>query len=54
MTKYEYEAWESDGAFLFKQCAYVAYVKGTCGDDPCAHGATPEEAIENLREMLED
>lgn len=50
----QYEAWESDGAFLFPQFAYVAYEKGCSGDDTCAHGATPEEAIENLREILED
>jgi hypothetical protein len=54
MSKYQYEAFESDGAFLFPQCAYVAYVKGSCGDDICRYGATPDEAIENLREALED
>lgn len=52
--KNEYEAWESGGGFLIPQMAYVAFVKGSCGDDICAHGATPEEAIENLKEMLED
>ena len=52
--KKEYEAWESGGGFLFPQLAYVAYEKGCDGEDPCAHGATPEEAIANLKELLED
>jgi hypothetical protein len=52
--KKEYEAWESGGGSLLPKLAYVAYEKGCSGDDTCAHGATPEEAIENLREMLED
>jgi hypothetical protein len=47
MTR-EYEVWESGAGSLLPKLAYVAY------DDTCAHGATPEEAIENLREMLED
>ena len=51
---YEYEAFESEGAFLFPKLAYVAYVKGSCGDDICRYGPTPEAAIENLRQALED
>lgn len=39
---------------LFPQFAWVAYEKGSCGDDLHARGATEEEAIENLRELLED
>lgn len=50
----EYEAFISDGASLFPLQAYVAYEKGACGDDVHAYGATPEEAIENLRELIED
>lgn len=51
----EYEARKSDGASNFFQFDYVAFVKGEDSeDDICAHGATPEEAIKNLRELLED
>jgi hypothetical protein len=50
----EYQTSISDGATLFPQQAYVAYEKGACGDDPHAYGATPEEAVANLREMIED
>ena len=50
----QYETFISDGATLFPQLAYVAYEKGACGDDPHAYGATPEEAVANLREILED
>ena len=53
MTR-QYEAWESGAGSLLPKLAYVAYEKGCNGDDTCAHGATPEEAIENLREILED
>lgn len=49
----QYETFISDGATLFPDQAYVAYEKGACGDDIHAYGATPEEAVENLREMLD-
>lgn len=51
--KYE-TTYDNCAAILFPQLAWVAYVKGSCGDDTHARGATPEEAIENLKEMLED
>ena len=50
----EYETFISAGASLFPDEAYIAYEKGACGDDTHAYGATPEEAIENLRELIED
>ena len=49
----EYEVSLSDGATLFPLLAYVAYEKGCCGDDPCGYGATPTEAVTNLRDLLE-
>ena len=51
----EYEtSYDTCAAGLFPQLAWVAYEKGSCGDDLHARGATPEEAIENLKEMLDD
>jgi hypothetical protein len=51
----EYIARPSDGAANRKEFDYVAYVKGQdCGDEVCEYGATPEEAIQNLRDLLED
>jgi predicted RNase H-like HicB family nuclease len=41
------------GASLFPQWAWIAYQEGACGDDACAYGATPEEAVENLKEALD-
>ena len=53
--KREYETnYDTCAAGLFPQFAWVAYEKGSCGDDLHARGATEEEAIENLRELLED
>ena len=49
----EYETFISDGAILFPHQAYVAYEKGACPDDIHAYGATPEEAVANLRELVE-
>jgi hypothetical protein len=49
----EYEVSLSDGATLFPLLAYVAYEKGCCGDDLCGYGATPTEAVANLRDLLE-
>lgn len=40
------------GAFLFPSLAWIAYEEGACGDDLCAFGATPEDAVENLKERL--
>lgn len=55
MTKFEYITRESGGAFLFPQFAYIAFVDGRDGDgDVHAYGATPEEAIDNLRDLVED
>jgi hypothetical protein len=53
MTKYE-TSYDTCAAGLFPQFAWVAYEAGACGDDTHARGATPEEAIENLRELLEE
>jgi hypothetical protein len=41
------------GAGLFPQLAWIAYEEGACGDDTCEYGATPEEAIANLKDVLE-
>lgn len=55
MKKIEYITRESGGAFLFPQLAYIAFVKGKDDEtDLCEYGATPEEAIENLRELVEE
>jgi hypothetical protein len=53
MRKYETH-YDDCAASVFPQLAWVAYEEGACGDDIHARGATPEEAIENLREMLDD
>jgi hypothetical protein len=51
----EYETtYDTCAAGLFPQLAWVACKKGACGDDTHARGATPEEAIENLKEMLDE
>ena len=51
----EYIARQSDGSSGRREFDYVAFVKGQdCGDEVCEYGATPEEAIQNLRELLED
>ena len=51
----EYIARQSDGSSGRKEFDYVAFVKGQdCGDEACEYGATPEEAIKNLRELLGD
>lgn len=42
------------GAGLFPQLAWIAYKEGSCGDDLCEYGATPEGAIENLKMRLEE
>lgn len=50
----EYETnFDSCAASVFPQFAWVAYQKGCSGEDTHARGATPEEAIENLKELLE-
>ncbi len=55
MTSMEYIARASDGAANRSQFDYIAFVKGEdCEDDICEYGATPEEAIKNLRELLGD
>lgn len=45
--------YNTHGAILFPDSKWIAYEEGACGDDPCAYGATPEEAIENLKERLD-
>ena len=41
------------GAGLFPQLAWIAYEEGSCGDDHCEYGPTPEKAIEYLKEALD-
>jgi hypothetical protein len=41
------------GATLFPQLAWIAYREGSCGDDFCQYGPTPEKAIEYLKEALD-
>lgn len=41
------------GAGLFPQLAWIAYKEGSCGDDFCQYGPTPEKAIEYLKEALD-
>ena len=41
------------GAGLFPQLAWIAYREGSCGDDFCQYGPTPEKAIEYLKEALD-
>lgn len=45
--------YDTCAAGLFPQFAWVAYQKGCSGEDLHARGATPEEAIQNLQEMLD-
>lgn len=44
----------SIGATLFPRLAWIAYEKGACGDDVHDYGATPSEAVENLKLKLEE
>ncbi len=41
------------GATLFPQLSWIAYKEGSCGDDFCQYGPTPEKAIEYLKEALD-
>jgi hypothetical protein len=51
----EYEAYRHEYAYLCPPTeAYIAYEKGHDGDDTHAYGATAAEAIENLRDLIED
>lgn len=45
--------YNTHGAILFPLEKWIAYEDGANGDDPCAYGATPEEAIENLKIRLD-
>lgn len=55
MKEIEYITHESHGGFLFPQFAYVAFVKGNDSEtDLCGYGPTPEKAIKELCELLEE
>ena len=53
MDNEKYDVSTHEGSILFPNLKYRAYKAGACGDDPHAYGKTPEEAIENLEELLE-
>lgn len=42
------------GATLFPKLAWIAFEEGGCGEDVHAYGATPDDAIENLKMKLEE
>jgi hypothetical protein len=48
----EYEVWEGDNPLRLSQYRFVAVPKGGCVEDDVGYGATPEEAIDNLREIM--
>lgn len=47
-----YDVWETDNPLHLPDHWYIAVPKGGCAEDTCAYGGTPEEAIENLKEIL--
>ena len=47
-----YEVWETDNPLRLAQYRFIAVPKGGCAEDDCGYGATPEEAIEHLREVM--
>ena len=51
----EYIVRLSDGSANRRDFDYIAFVKGEdCENDICEYGSSPEEAIQNLRELLGD
>jgi len=49
-----YEVWETYNPLNLAQYRFIAVPKGGCAEDDCGYGATPEEAIEHLREVMGD
>ena len=47
-----YEVWETYNPLNLAQYRFIAVPQGGCAEDDCGYGATPEEAIENLKEIL--
>ena len=47
-----YEVWETYNPLNLAQYRFIAVPKGGCAEDDCGYGATPEEAIEHLREVM--
>jgi hypothetical protein len=47
-----YEVWETYNPLHLPDHWYIAVPKGGCAEDDCGYGATPEEAIEHLREVM--
>lgn len=46
--------YNSLGAGLFPQLSWIAYERGSCADDTREYGATPEAAVANLKQLIED
>ncbi|NBS70186.1 hypothetical protein EBT31_14930 [bacterium] len=47
-----YEVWETYNPLNLAQYRFIAVPQGGCVEDDCGYGATPEEAIEHLREVM--
>ena len=47
-----YEVWETYNPLNLAQYRFIAVPKGGCAEDDCGYGSTPEEAIENLKEII--
>jgi len=47
-----YEVWETYNPLNLAQYRFIAVPQGGCAEDDCGYGATPEEAIEHLREVM--
>jgi len=47
-----YEVWETYNPLNLAQYRFIAVPKGGCAEDDCGYGATPEEAIEHLKEVM--
>jgi len=47
-----YDVWETYNPLNLAQYRFIAVPKGGCAEDDCGYGATPEEAIEHLREVM--
>ena len=47
-----YEVWETYNPLNLAQYRFIAVPQGGCAEDDAGYGSTPEEAIENLKEIL--
>jgi len=47
-----YDVWETYNPLNLAQYRFIAVPKGGCAEDDCGYGATPEEAIEHLEEVV--